>query len=108
MIAEVIAFDLSTSGMTVPLLIAAAIAVAGFFLLSKKKKEEAQASTLVTATAGLFSGSRLTMLASLAALVLQAGSVRDLVKNLLAKLIDFANKEKPPTTPVEPKPEEPK
>lgn len=107
MIAEVIAFDLSTSGMTVPLLIAAAIAVAGFFLLSKKK-EEAQASTLVTATAGLFSGSRLTMLASLAALVLQAGSVRDLVKNLLAKLIDFANKEKPVTPPVEPKPEEPK
>lgn len=101
-IAETIGFDFSTSGMTMPLLIAAGLAVIGYLLITKKQAEQPQATGVASSLAGLFSGSRLTILASLAALAMQAGSVRDLAKKLLAKIIEFADKETPKVDDAKP------
>lgn len=81
--------ELTGQNPTWPILLVVA-AVLAYLVIGKKSEQQTGGGT-VSNIAGLFSGSRLTAILSLVSLVSQAGSLKEGLRKVLAKIGEWAN-----------------
>ncbi len=97
-------FEITGQNPTWPILLGVAAVVA--YLVLGKKNDTPTANGAASNIAGLFSGSRITALLSLISLASQAGTFREGLRKVLAKVIEWGNNPPPAVTPPPPKSDE--